>query len=106
MNVIIEETVEMTVVHLEGDLDGKTGPAIQEQLLPFVTEYRNLVLDLSKIDFMSSAGLRVLLSLQRQMTFKGRFVLVGLSQQIINTMSVTGLLELFSVAKATTDIQW
>jgi anti-sigma B factor antagonist len=56
---------------------------------------------MSKVPYMSSAGLRTLLSLYRQTTKEeGKLVLVGLSEELVDTMSVTGFLDFF-IAKTT-----
>ena len=61
-------------------------------------DVKKLILDLSKVDYMSSAGLRVLLLLYRQVASqKGQIILVGLSPSILDTMSVTGFLKFFMV---------
>jgi anti-sigma B factor antagonist len=88
----------LTLVAISGDLDGKTSSQAQDQVMPLVRENAHLVLDMAKVAYMSSAGLRFLLSIGRQLPDTARMVLVGLSQQLMDTMRVTGFLELFEVA--------
>jgi anti-sigma B factor antagonist len=91
---------EVAIVELTGDIDASTAPKIQAQVLPLIESNKKILLDLSDVAYMSSAGLRVLLSLYRQTTAKnGNLVLVGLSEDIEDTMSVTGFLNLFTVCK-------
>lgn len=99
MNVKIEKKPDLTVAELSGDLDGSTALQAQIQVVSAIGQDTRLILDMSKVDFMSSAGLRMLLGLQRQLSAKGRLVLTGLSEQIHDTMSITGFLELFLVAE-------
>jgi len=71
---------------------------VQDQIIPMTIDVKKLILDLSKVDYMSSAGLRVLLLLYRQVASqKGQIILVGLSPSILDTMSVTGFLKFFMV---------
>jgi anti-sigma B factor antagonist len=98
MNIKIEEKGTISVVSMSGDIDGKTAPIAQERILPIVKEGSKIILDMSLIGFVSSAGLRLLLSLQRRIATKGKVVVVGLSDQIKDSMSVTGFLDLFTMA--------
>ncbi|PTY03839.1 anti-sigma B factor antagonist [Opitutaceae bacterium EW11] len=84
------------LVACEGHIDGKTAPELQATLAPLFGEASAIVLDLSKVDYMSSAGLRVLLLVHRQLVAKkGRTVLVGLSESLTETMRITGFLQFF-----------
>jgi anti-sigma B factor antagonist len=100
MNVKIEKNAGLTVAELNGELDGSTALPAQSQIAAAITPDSHLILDMSKVDFMSSAGLRMLLGLQRQLNAKGKLVLTGLSEQIQDTMTVTGFLDLFVVAES------
>lgn len=88
---------EITIAKLEGEIDGKTAPLAQAQLFPLVTDGCKLVLEMSGVGYMSSAGLRMLLSLRRQVPANGKLVLAGLSEQIYDVMSITGFLDFFVV---------
>jgi anti-sigma B factor antagonist len=88
---------EVTVVELTGEIDASTAPKIQAQVLPIIQSNDKILLDLSNVSYMSSAGLRLLLSLYRQVIAKnGKLVLVGLSEELQDTMSVTGFLDFFT----------
>jgi anti-sigma B factor antagonist len=64
--------------------------------LPLIRADCKLLVDMSAVDYMSSAGLRMLLSMHRQASSsKGQLVLVGLSEDIEDTMSATGFLNFF-----------
>ena len=103
MEIITSESGSIPVATISGDIDGKTAPAAQAQLLGLVGKNPQLVLDMSGVGFMSSAGLRIMLLLYRQAAAKnGKVVLVGLSEEIKDTMSMTGFLNFFTLA-ATVD---
>ncbi len=97
MEIDIKTVDQVTVVALAGDIDANTAPGIQDKVLPIAESSRKMLLDMFKVPYMSSAGLRMLLSLYRQVTAKdGKLVLVGLSEEITDTMSITGFLDFFT----------
>jgi anti-sigma B factor antagonist len=97
MEINLREAGKVTLVELSGELDGKTAPLAQEKILPLVKDDCRLALDLSRVGFMSSAGLRFLLSLRRQVPYSGNLVLTNLPEQIKDTMAITGFLDLFTI---------
>ena len=100
MDIKIKSQDEITVVELAGDIDAKTAPTVQEQVVPLAEPGSKMLLDLTQVPYMSSAGLRMLLSLYRRAsTIEGKVVLVGLSEDIKDTMSVTGFLDFFLTAE-------
>jgi anti-sigma B factor antagonist len=97
MEITTRTIDNITVVDISGELDGRTAPIAQEQILPLCKAGNKLILDMSQVTYMSSAGLRLLLLLYRQMTgANGRMVLVGLSEDLQDTMSATGFLAYFT----------
>lgn len=99
MNVQTRQENGIDIVELEGSLDGKTAPEVREQLRPVLAQAQRLILDLSKVGYLSSAGLRLLLLTYREMAaHKGKVVLLGVSKDIQNVMSHTGFLSFFTLA--------
>jgi len=98
VTVDVKSLRSVTVVSLDGELDGKSAPEVQEKVLPLVEPGGKILLDMSKVPYMSSAGLRMLLSIYRQVTGKkGGIVLAGVAEEIRDTMSVTGFLKFFLI---------
>jgi anti-sigma B factor antagonist len=94
------QAAEVTVVALEGDVDASTAPAIQRQLLPLVRPGCRIVVDMTEVPYLSSAGLRLLLSTYRQVTgHGGRLALVGVAEEIREIMSITGFLGFFTLRR-------
>jgi anti-sigma B factor antagonist len=88
-------------VRLEGSLDGKTAPEAREQLEGFLAGESKLILDLTNVDYLSSAGLRLLLVLYRELAArKGKLALLGVSQDIRTVMSHTGFLSFFTLVES------
>jgi anti-sigma B factor antagonist len=99
MKVQVSEEDNISTVSLEGSIDGKTAPLVKEELRPTLDKAENVILDMSKVDYMSSAGLRLLLLIYREFTAKsGKLVLVGVSPDIQSVMSHTGFLNFFKLA--------
>ncbi len=89
----------MTVIAVKGEIDGSSAPSLQDKILPLLQNDAALVLDLSAVGYMSSAGLRMLLLLYRQAaSHNGQVALTGLAESIRDTMEVTGFLKFFTVA--------
>ncbi len=101
MNVETSEQNGIGTARLVGSLDGKTAPEVREQLRPLITANSKVILDLTKVDYLSSAGLRLLLLLYRELSGrKGKLVLVGVSEDIRAVMSHTGFLNFFTLASS------
>ena len=96
MDVKVSEESGVTVVALDGELDTNSAPVAQQQILPLAQPNCKLVLDMTRVPYMSSAGIRVLLSTYRQVTGNGgKIVIVGLADDVKETMAVTGFLKFF-----------
>jgi anti-sigma B factor antagonist len=88
-----------SVIHLDGTIDGSSAPIAQSSIVPLIEPGCRLVLDLSGVDFMSSAGLRLMLLVFRQVSAAGgKVAMIGLSEEIRDTMSLTGFLDFFTTA--------
>ncbi len=97
MEITKSQQQGIPIIHLAGDIDGRTAPQVQEAILPSLQANCLLLLEMSRVTFMSSAGLRVLLLLYRQMNDSNcQVALVGLPEMIRDTMSITGFLDFFT----------
>ena len=96
MELNIKTIDHVPVFEIIGDIDGKTAREIQEQILPRLQAGSKMLLDMSQVEYMSSAGLRLLLLIYRQVKGNdGHIALVGLSEEIQDIMSATGFLNHF-----------
>src|SRR4029450_299109 len=96
MEINVKSSAQVTVVELGGDIDSNTAPQAQERILPLGQPAAKILLDMSGVEYMSSAGLRMLLSMYRQVSRQnGGIVLVGLNEEIKDTMAITGFLNFF-----------
>jgi anti-sigma B factor antagonist len=98
MDISIKNFDQVKVVVISGDIDGKTAPQAQETILAEMQPGSSILLDMSDVSFMSSAGLRVLLTTYRQANqAQSKVMLVGLREEIKDTMSATGFLNFFDI---------
>jgi anti-sigma B factor antagonist len=89
---------EVTVITFDGFLDSSSAAGVQADLEKLVPDAGTSVLDLSKMEYMSSAGLRVLLLAHRRAQTSGaRIVLACLHPDVREVMSATGFLSFFDV---------
>jgi anti-sigma B factor antagonist len=97
MDISVESVEEVVLVRIVGDVDGSTAPQAQNQIMPLVQPGSRILLDMSGVSYMSSAGLRMLLSTYRQVANQsGRIALTGLAEELKDTMEVTGFLKFFT----------
>jgi anti-sigma B factor antagonist len=90
---------QITVLEVTGAIDGSSAPELRDAILGATEGGKRLLLDLHGVHFMSSAGLRVMLLLHRQLQQNdGRVVLVGLLDPIYDAMDATGFLKYFETA--------
>jgi anti-sigma B factor antagonist len=103
MEIKIKTEKDVKIAVLAGDIDASTAPSVTAEVLPLTAPGSKIILDMTAVPYMSSAGLRVLLGLYRQTAAKeGKLVLVGLNEELTDTMTVTGFLDFF-VTSATID---
>ncbi len=99
MKVTLSQENHVNVITIEGSIDGKTAPLVRQEIEPALETGLRVILDLSKVDYLSSAGLRLLLLIYREFTAKkGKLILLGVSEDIRTVMSHTGFLNFFTVA--------
>jgi anti-sigma B factor antagonist len=97
MEINVRSVQGITVIELAGELTWKSAPEAQGRILAAAPEGGRVVLDMSRVSYMSSAGLRLLLMVYRTVTGKGGHpLLVGLTPDVKNTMSHTGFLDFFA----------
>lgn len=78
------------VVALEGRLDTTTAPQLEEELKNSLAGVTDLIIDLSKLEYISSAGLRVLLSAFKTMRNKGKMKVTNANELVKEVFEVTG----------------
>lgn len=85
------------VIALEGRLDTTTAPQLDEDLKTSLNGIQDLVFDFSKLEYISSAGLRVLLSAQKVMNKQGSMVIKNVNEEIHEIFEVTGFVDILTI---------
>ncbi|MBP3737390.1 MAG: STAS domain-containing protein [Lachnospiraceae bacterium] len=97
MNITKTLDKNVLTIALEGRLDTMTAPQLEEELKNSMEEADLLVIDLEKLDYMSSAGLRVLLSAQKQMADRGGMKVTHVNDIIMEIFEVTGFVDILTI---------
>ena len=83
------------LVDLEGRLDTDTSPELHAMLLTEALGAESLTLDMAKVDYISSAGLRVLLNAKK--LFKNQFKVVNANETIMDIFDMTGFTDILNI---------
>ena len=84
-------------VALSGKLDSESAPKLDAELASSLGGITELILDMTELSYISSAGLRTLLSAQQMMNRQGRMVLRGVRESIRDVFRITGFLDLLTL---------
>ena len=82
---------------LEGRLDTVTAPELEQTLRESLDGVDELTLDFEKLEYISSAGLRVLLSAQKEMNRRGAMKLVHVNETVMEIFEVTGFSDILTI---------
>ena len=95
----INKTLEdgKLTVALEGRLDTTTSPQLEAELRSSVNGVTVLLFDFEKLDYISSAGLRVLLSAQKVMNRQGEMIIRNVKPVIMDIFEVTGFADILNI---------
>ncbi len=98
LNITKKQEGTVLGVALEGRLDTNTAPEFQAELEPMLESITKLTLDCEKLDYISSAGLRVLLTFQQELEEQGKTMeLYHVNDIIRDVFDVTGFLDILTI---------
>ena len=83
-------------VAVEGRLDTSTAPELEKELSD-LAGVKELVLDFAKLEYVSSAGLRVLLASQKAMNAQGKMLIKNVNETIMEVFEITGLADILTI---------
>lgn len=89
---------EKLTISISGRLDTTTAPELEEELKASLDGVTELVIDFSETEYISSAGLRVLLSAQKTMNKQGSMTVTGVNAVIMEIFEVTGFTDILTIA--------
>ena len=97
MEIIKNTNGETLTLNIVGRLDTTTAPELENELKSSLDGVNDLVLDLVDLDYISSAGLRVLLAAQKIMNKQGSMVIVNAKPEIMEVFEITGFTDILTI---------
>ena len=97
MTIEIKKTETETIIEVVGRLDTITAPALDKTINEDIGDAKNLVLDVKGMEYISSAGLRVLLSAQKKMQKIGNMKLINVCQEVMEVFGMTGFADILII---------
>ena len=97
MTIEIKRNTNETTIVLVGRLDTLTAPALEKTIADSIDSNENLVLDFKRLEYISSAGLRVLLGAQKRLQKSGSMKLVNVSEDVMEVFEMTGFADILTI---------
>ena len=97
MTIEIKKTETETIIEIVGRLDTITAPALDKTINEDIGDTKNLVLDVKGMEYISSAGLRVLLSAQKKMQKIGSMKVTGVCAEVMEVFEMTGFADILVI---------
>ena len=97
MTIEIKRNAEETIIKLVGRLDTITAPALDKTINEDIAGTKNLVLDVKELEYISSAGLRVLLGAQKKMQKIGSMKLTNVCEEVMEVFEMTGFADILVI---------
>ena len=97
MTINKSENGSAMTISLEGRLDTTTSPALEKELNEVLPKINELVFDFSKLEYISSAGLRVLLTAHKAMSRKGGMKVTHVNEIVQEVFDVTGFSDILTI---------
>lgn len=97
MTIEIKRNGEDTAVLLSGRLDTVTAPELEKTINEDIADIKNLILDLKDVEYISSAGLRVILSAQKKMQKTGTMKVRNVCEIVMEVFEITGFADILTI---------
>lgn len=97
--MIIEKTTSGNAMHLKlnGRLDTTTAPQLEAELKQNISGVATLQFDFSQLEYLSSAGLRVLLAAQKVMNKQGKMSICNVNDTVMEVFEITGFVDVLTI---------
>lgn len=97
MNINITKESNKTIFSIEGRLDTTSAPELENAVNAQGESLSYLVLDLKGVEYISSAGLRVLLTAQKKMNVQGSMELINVTEPVMDIFEMTGFADILEI---------
>ena len=88
---------EAATLIVSGRLDTQTAPELEKELDSILSGIKELTFDMTNLEYVSSAGLRVILKAQKAMNAQGSMKLTGVNDSIMEVFDITGFLDILTI---------
>ena len=97
MTIEIKKNAKEITIEVAGRLDTITAPVLEKTISEHIDNMQSLVLDLKGLEYISSAGLRVLLGAQKKMNKNGSMKLTGVCEDVMEVLEMTGFADILTI---------
>ena len=97
MTIEIKKNSDETIIEIAGRLDTITAPSLEKAIDENIAQTKTLVLDLQGLEYISSAGLRILLGAQKKMQQIGSMKLVNVCDAVMEVFDITGFIDILTI---------
>ena len=97
MTIEIKKNQKETIIEIVGRLDTITAPALDKTIQEDIGDTKNLVLDVKGMEYISSAGLRVLLGAQKKMQKIGSMKVINVCAEVMEVFEMTGFADILVI---------
>jgi anti-sigma B factor antagonist len=97
MTIEIKKNTAETIIEIVGRLDTVTAPTLEKTIQEEIGNLKTLILDMKDLEYISSAGLRVLLSAQKNMQKIGTMKVVNVSEAVMEVFDITGFTDILTI---------
>ena len=97
MTIEIKKNADETIIEVVGRLDTITAPALDKTINEDIEGVKNLVLDFNGLEYISSAGLRVLLGAQKKMQKIGSMKVKNICEEVMDVFEMTGFADILTI---------
>lgn len=97
MTIEIKRNADEIILELVGRLDTTTAPALDKTIMENINGIKNLILDFKGLEYISSAGLRVLLSAQKKMQQIGTMKVTNVCDEVMEVFDITGFVDILVI---------
>ena len=97
MTIEMKRTEEELVLQIVGRLDTNTAPALDKAITENLSGIKSLIMDFKGLEYISSAGLRVLLSAQKKMQRIGEMKVINVCEEVMEVFEITGFADILVI---------
>lgn len=99
MEIVKKAEGDSLFIFVKGRMDTVTAPQLEKEAMQSVADCKMLVLDFKELEYVSSAGLRVILMLQKVMSKQGSMKVVNVNEEVYDVLEITGFADILTIER-------